>query len=76
MIVFVSLGLSTSTTVVPGKYTSKPLTYAFPGDNLRHIKSSVGVLPLSVNTSAVYNPPDPTSSFNEFCVVSLKGSTE
>ena len=33
-IVFVSLGFSTSTTVVPGKYTSNPLTYALPADNL------------------------------------------
>ena len=47
--VFVSLGFSTSTTVVPGKDTSKPLTYALPGDNLTHIKSSSGLFPLSVN---------------------------
>ena len=39
-----SLGLSTSITV-DGTSTSKPLTYALPGDNLTHIKSSVGVFP-------------------------------
>ena len=42
---FTSLGFSTSTTVVPGKYTSNPLTYALPGESLTHIKSSDGVLP-------------------------------
>ena len=46
--VLVSLGFSTSTTVVPGKYTSKPFTYALPGDNFTHIKSSEGSFPLSV----------------------------
>ena len=40
-----SLGLATSTTVVPPLSTSYPLTYALPGDNLTHIKSSVGLLP-------------------------------
>ena len=47
-IVFVDLGFSTSITVVPGKETSKPLTYALPGDNFTHIKSSFGTFPLSV----------------------------
>ena len=41
------LGFSTSMTVVFGKDTSYPLTYA-PGDNLTHIKSSSGVFPSSV----------------------------
>ena len=73
--VFVSLGLSISKTVVPGKYTSWPLTYALPGDNLIHIKSSLGVFPLSVTWFSVYSPPVAISSFNESWVVTRKGST-
>ena len=46
---FVSLGFSTSNTVVPGNLTSKPLTYAVPGDSLTHMILSAGVLPSSVN---------------------------
>ena len=66
---------STSTTVVPGKDTSYPLTYALPGDNFTHIKSSSGLFPLSVNWFYVYNPPEPTSSFNESWRFTRKGST-
>ena len=65
-IVLVSLGLSTSRTVVPGKGTSNPLTYALPGDNLTHIKSSVGVPPSSVFSVSKYRPLDPISSLREF----------
>ena len=71
----VSLGFSTSTTVLPGKDTSKPLTYALPGDNLTHIKSSSGLFPLSVNWFSVYNPPEPISSLNESWRLTRNGST-
>ena len=74
-IVFVVLGFSTSMTVVPGKDTSYPLTYAVPGDNFTHIKSSLGTFPSSVAWFSTYNPPDPTSSFNAFWVVTRNGST-
>ena len=71
-----SLGFSTSKTVVPGKETSNPLTYAFPGESLTHNKSSAGVLPSSVFCASVYNPLEPISSFNEFCTSTLNGFTE
>ena len=74
--VFVSLGFSTSKTVVPGNATSNPLTYALPGDNLTHIKSSDGLAPWSVFSVSRYNPLDPISLFNEFCKLTLNGFTE
>jgi len=43
-----SLGLSTSRIVVPGKSISYPLTYAFPGETFTQTKSSDGVLFCSV----------------------------
>ena len=54
--VSMSLGLSTSRTVVPVKSTSNPLTYARPGDSLMHSKSSFGVFPSSVSLSSVNRP--------------------
>ena len=74
-IVFVSLGLSTSNTVVPGNVTSNPLTYALPGDNLTHIVSSDGSLPSSVFWSSVYKPFELISSFKEFWILTLNGFT-
>ena len=60
-----SLGLLTSKTVVPDKSTSKPFTYALPGDNLTQNKSSSGINPSSVNLSSVNNPSFPISSFKD-----------
>ena len=55
-ILVVSLGLSRSKIVLPGKSTSYPLTYAVPEDTLAQTKSSLGSLSCSVFCSAVYIP--------------------
>ena len=62
----VFLGLLTSNIIEPGRSTSKPFTYALPGDNLRANKSSLGInLLSSVNLSAVKSPSFPISSFKD-----------
>ena len=73
--VFVSLGFSTSKTVVPDKSTSNPLTYALPGDSLTHIKSSLGIFCWSVVLSSVNSPPESISSLRESWILTRKGST-
>ena len=59
--VSVSLGFSTSNTVVPDTFTSKPFTYALPGDSLTLTKSSSGTFPSSVYLFSVNKPSESIS---------------
>ena len=74
--VSVSLGLSTSSTVVPGKSTSNPLTYARPGDNFTQNISSLGIFPSSVNLFSVNKPSFPISLLRDSWISTRNGSTE
>ena len=71
----VSLGLSTSIILVPIFSTSYPLTYAFPGEIFRHIKSSDGVFLSSVLSFEKNKPLFPSLLFNELWTDGLKGTT-
>ena len=70
-----SLGFSTSIILVPTFSISYPLTYAFPDDIFKHIKSSDGVFNSSVLSLPKNNPPLPKLSFNELCKEKLNGET-
>ena len=74
--VSVSLGLSTSSTVVPGKSTSNPLTYARPGDSFTQNISSLGIFPSSVNLFSVNKPSLPISLLRDSWISIRNGSTE
>ena len=72
---WVSLGFSTSIIVVETFSTSYPLTYAFPGDILKHIKSSDGTFLCSVNSLEKKRPLLPSLLFNELWTDGSNGST-
>ena len=71
-----SLGLSTSITDVLGFSISCPLTYAFPGDTLTHMKGSAGIFFWSVNSPSEKTPSFDNPSFKHSATSTLKLPTE
>ena len=71
-----SLGLSISITVVPDLSISRPLTYAFPGDTLTHIKDSSGIFLWSVCSVSKNTPSFETPSLRHSAISIPKLPTE
>jgi hypothetical protein len=72
----VSLGFSRSRIVVDVFSTSKPLTYAFPGDTFTAKRFSEGTFPSSVLCPSVNTPSEVIPSFKDSSTSISNASTE